>query len=73
MCFSAIHWAKIDAVIYGTKIADVKRLGFNELDITNARMKRLGGSKVKIFSGFMLGECAKLLRDWDNLENKVLY
>ena len=73
MCFGAIHWAKIDAVIYGTKVADVKKLGFNELNITNARMKKLGGSKVKIFSGFMHDKCVKLLKDWDNLENKVLY
>src|SRR5688572_14829378 len=30
MCFSAIHWARIEAVYYGTSIVDVKKLGFNE-------------------------------------------
>src|SRR5690349_199264 len=40
MCFSALHWARIDAVIYGTGIPDVHRLGFNELTIPNPTLKR---------------------------------
>jgi len=31
MCFSAIHWASIDRLIFGTDIDDVRKLGFNEL------------------------------------------
>jgi guanine deaminase len=73
MCFAAIHWAKIDTIIYGTRIRDVARRGFNELTIGNSRMKRLGRSKVKIVSGFLRGECAQLLREWDALNHKVLY
>jgi tRNA(Arg) A34 adenosine deaminase TadA len=73
MCFSAIHWARIDKVIYGTAIADVKRLGFNELAISNKKMKAAGKSKVKITKGFMLRECRKLLSDWDSLDNKQTY
>jgi tRNA(Arg) A34 adenosine deaminase TadA len=73
MCFSAIHWAKIDAIVYGTRVADAKRIGFNELSITNTRLKKLGGSKIKLFPGFLIDECAQLLKDWNNLENKVLY
>jgi len=73
MCFSAIHWAKIGTVIYGTKIKDVKKLGFNELTISNAKMKALGKSSVKIKGGYLLGECRNLLKDWSGLEKKILY
>lgn len=73
MCFSAIHWAKIGKIIYGTSISDVKKLGFNEMPITNKKMRILGKSSVNIYPRFMLGECKRLLSDWDKLENKIVY
>ena len=73
MCFAAIHWARIGKIIYGTSIADVKRLGFNELAISNKKMKALGRSGVKIVKGFMVGECRRLLKDWDSLLEKQTY
>jgi tRNA(Arg) A34 adenosine deaminase TadA len=73
MCFSAIHWARIEAVIYGTSICDVKKVGFNELSISCGKMKKEGFSKVQLFSGYLKKECLHLLRDWGALENKRLY
>ena len=73
MCFSAIHWAKIDSIAYGTSIRDVKKRDFNELTVSNARLKSIGKSKVKILSGFLRDECMLLLREWDRLENKKVY
>jgi len=73
MCFSAIHWARLDAVVYGTGIADAKELGFNELSIPCKKMKTKGKSSVKIFSGFDRIECLRLLRDWGRSERKKLY
>jgi len=73
MCFSAIHWARLEAVIYGTTIADVKKLGFNELRISSRKMQTNGKSDVRISSGFLRGECLKLLKDWDALPGKRLY
>jgi tRNA(Arg) A34 adenosine deaminase TadA len=73
MCFSAIHWARIDMIVYGTTITDVKKLGFSELVISNDKMRDMGNSDVKIIPGFLLDECASLLREWDSLENKVFY
>ncbi len=72
MCFSAIHWAQIDRIVFGTGIADVKRLGFNELSISNRTLKRLGRSKV-ILDQASQGECTELLRSWAALENKRTY
>ena len=73
MCFSAVHWARIDKVVYGTKIRDVKELGFNELAIPASKMKTEGASEVEIEEGFMLNECEKLLRFWDGFADKVTY
>jgi guanine deaminase len=64
MCFSAIHWARIDRIVYGTSIEDVKRLGFNELSISNERMNEIGKSKIEIVSGYLTEECLELLAEW---------
>jgi len=72
MCFSAIHWAQIDRIVFGTGIADVKRLGFNELSISNATLKRLGRSGVRLDQA-SVDECTQLLRSWAALETKQTY
>lgn len=73
MCFGAIHWAGIDRIVYGTRIADVARLGFRELRISNATMKRRGGSGVAITPGFLREECLQLLREWQAGANRRIY
>lgn len=73
MCFSSIYWAKIRTIIYGASIADAKRVGFKELDISNASLNRLGKAKMKITRGFMKGECAEMMRAWANRPGKVIY
>jgi tRNA(Arg) A34 adenosine deaminase TadA len=73
MCFGAIHWARIPRLYFGTSVSDVKALGFNELTISNRRLKSLGGSPVEIIPGFLRDECRKLLEDWARLPEKRLY
>ena len=73
MCFSAIHWAKIGNIYYGTNIADVQKRGFNELAISNSVLKKLGHSTVKIVKDFARKECLGLLQDWDQLPAKRVY
>ncbi len=64
MCFSAIHWANIDRIIYGTNISDVSRLGFRELSISNQDMCRLGKAQLDIVPDFLREECEELLTLW---------
>ncbi|MDD5226554.1 MAG: nucleoside deaminase [Candidatus Omnitrophica bacterium] len=73
MCFSAIHWARIAKVIFGTSIADVQKRGFRELSIPSRKMKREGKSPVSLRAGFMKKECLALLAEWDRKENKKVY
>jgi guanine deaminase len=65
MCFAAVHWAGLDEVVYGTRIADVARLGFRELRISNRTLRRLGGGEVRIVGGILREECLELLREWE--------
>jgi len=72
MCFSAIHWARIQGVYYGTTIQDVRKLGFNELMLSACTMKARGNSSVRIFPGFMRDECRQLLKDWST-QQQIVY
>ncbi len=62
MCFSAIHWAGIERIVYGTSIPDAVACGFNELTVSNADMKRIGGATMEIVSDFMRDEAMELFR-----------
>lgn len=73
MCFSAIHWARISRVVFGSTIADARAIGFNELSIAAKKMKLLGKSRVKISPNFMRAECLRLFGDWEKLEERVVY
>jgi tRNA(Arg) A34 adenosine deaminase TadA len=73
MCFAAIHWARIDRLVYGTNIADVRQLGFNELSLSNEQMCALGNSHVAIIKDFMRPDCEALLRKWRALEGGRVY
>ena len=73
MCFSAIHWARLSQVTFGTSIADVQKRGFHELAISSRTMKRKGRSPVRIRAGFMRKECLALLAAWDKQLNKRTY
>ena len=73
MCFGAIHWARIDLLIYGTDTKEVAKIGFNELALGTAKLKRLGKSNVKIKKNFLQQECRSLLRAWKTLPHKEIY
>ncbi len=73
MCFSAIHWAQIKKVVYGTRIPDVQKRGFNELQIPARTLKALSKSPLELRSGYMRPECLELLKTWDKLDKKQTY
>ncbi|MEM4332337.1 MAG: nucleoside deaminase [Candidatus Micrarchaeia archaeon] len=64
MCFSAIHWARISTIIYGTTISDAARYGFNEIKVRDIQLKHLGRLKINIIPSFMRKECLQLFERW---------
>ena len=73
MCFSAIHWAKLDRVVFGAAIADAESAGFSELTISNETMKEIGGSGLTIQPGVLADECAALFDEWKHGPNAIPY
>ncbi len=73
MCFGAIHWARIGTVYFGTGIRDAAAAGFHELRISNARLKELGRSRIRLVPGFLREEGLELFRAWAALPRKRNY
>ena len=73
MCFSAIHWARISKIVFGTSIADANKTGFNELFISNLQMKKIGKSKVKVKGNYLKKECIELFNIWSKRKDKKSY
>ncbi len=66
MCFGAIHWARIDRIVFGAGISNAKTFGFSELEISNKQMKQSSGSPVTVESGLMRDQAVELFRDWQS-------
>jgi tRNA(Arg) A34 adenosine deaminase TadA len=64
MCLSAIHWAKIERVVYGAAIADAAAAGFGELYVDARKLAELGKSPLRVEGGLLRGECAALFEQW---------
>jgi tRNA(Arg) A34 adenosine deaminase TadA len=64
MCFSAAHWARVELVVFGARIADARAAGFHELDISCDRMRELGGSELVVVGDVLRDECRALFRLW---------
>ena len=73
MCFSAIHWAKIDAIYFGTRIPDAQEAGFSELTISNEEMKLQGNSPVQIVGDIMREENLQVFQEFAAKADKRLY
>jgi tRNA(Arg) A34 adenosine deaminase TadA len=66
MCLSAIHWAKIERVVFGATIGDAAAAGFHELFVPAKDLATLGKSPLKVESGLLQAECAALFDEWKN-------
>jgi guanine deaminase len=64
MCLAAIHWAKVDRVVFGATIADAAAAGFCELHVAAATLAELGGSPLRVEGGLLRDDCAALFEEW---------
>lgn len=64
MCQAAILWAGIARVVYGTSIAELKALGWNQIDIDCREVtRRTPFIDCEIVGGVLEAECDRLFRD----------
>lgn len=73
MCFSAIHWARIERIVFGTSIADAEAAGFNELAVSNETLRDLGQTSVEIVPGFLRDECQAVFDTFNARIDKATY
>jgi guanine deaminase len=73
MCFSACHWAHVAKIVYGATIADSAAVGFGELAITNATMRRLGGGRMELVGGVLREQCLEIFAAWKAAGGTEIY
>jgi tRNA(Arg) A34 adenosine deaminase TadA len=64
MCFSACHWAKISRIVFGSTIKEAKSFGFNEMAVSNSRLKKLIKSRIRLTPKVGAQESFELFRFW---------
>jgi tRNA(Arg) A34 adenosine deaminase TadA len=64
MCLAAIHWSKLDRVVFGATIADATAAGFHELAVDARVLARMGNSPLQVESGLLTEDCAALFARW---------
>ncbi|PIQ90081.1 MAG: tRNA-specific adenosine deaminase [Candidatus Omnitrophica bacterium CG11_big_fil_rev_8_21_14_0_20_41_12] len=73
MCFSACHWAGLTSIVFGAKIEDAKKFGFNELAVSNFNLKKIGKSKIKLTAGLLAEENLALFKFWKKQPKSKAY
>jgi len=73
MCAAAIHWARLDKVIYGASIADAKQAHFNELSVSAETLYGHGQSLVQLIPCVLPDECRALFELWKTGPNPLPY
>jgi guanine deaminase len=71
MCYTALHWARIHKIYFGTRTSDTAKLGFNELNISDEVLRQLGHDKEKLVPGHHEEECRELLEYWKQKNPKT--
>ena len=73
MCAAAIHWAKLDAVIFGAGIDHAMAAGFHELAMSVQSLYDAGGSAVRVYRGVLWEECVERFKLWKSGPNPTPY
>ncbi|WLD10068.1 nucleoside deaminase [Planctellipticum variicoloris] len=73
MCLSAIHWARIDRVVFGATIDDAAAAGFHELRVGARELAELGRSPLVVQGPVLVDECRTLFDEWQRLESRRVY
>ena len=72
MCFGAIYWAHIQHVYYACVAEDAADAGFSDQDIYREIARPMDGRSVP-FTPLMREEALACFREWNRMENRVVY
>ena len=63
MCFSACFWAKLDRIVFASRIEDAERMGIRQMPIAAAAMRQLSRSSVEVIGDVLRSESVELFKD----------
>jgi tRNA(Arg) A34 adenosine deaminase TadA len=63
MCFTAAYWAKLDKIVFGTRIDDACAIGFTQLNLSCQELKQFG-SDVELVGDVLKEESLDLFKHW---------
>ena len=63
----------MDKIVYGARIKDAQKFGFNECTVSNKKMKQDGKSSIEIIGDFLREENIALFKLWSEQKNKKAY
>jgi tRNA(Arg) A34 adenosine deaminase TadA len=64
MCLSALHWAKIDRVVFGAAIEDATAAGFSAFPVPARALAEMGRSPLRVEGPLLADECRELFQQW---------
>jgi tRNA(Arg) A34 adenosine deaminase TadA len=71
MCQAAILWARIPEVVYGTAVATLRKLGWDQFDCTAAGVVGLASfTRCNVIGGVLADECDPLFAHAQMLPNR---
>lgn len=73
MCYSACHWARVSTIVFGARIEDARRYGFNELMISNEALRRMGKGRISLVKDCLRTEALKLFEAWKGARSRRVY
>ena len=72
MCLAAIHWARIETVVYAADAADAARLGFQDEAIRLALRESMAKSSITV-RRLLQDSALEVFERWRNDQGKVPY
>lgn len=74
MCMSAIYWARIDRVYFGTSLEDATKIGFDdEFQYIDFRLPWKDRKAIKCFPDFERGDALRACEAWANKVDRHPY
>ena len=71
MCRGATYWAQIPIIVYGSNQHDARKLGFDEINISDKQFCHMAKRNVKIIKGYMKDECKELFNLYKKKKMKI--
>jgi len=70
MCLAAIHWSKVDRVVFGAAIEDDASAGFAEMSVATEHLIGIGRSRLVVEGGMLGEECRAFFREWKEVGHR---